>query len=103
MKQNSFWTLLALGFTFSSALFAQKPQRVLDAQNMREGENVEYCITHKKHTALLQNPEYVKGLALAEAEAQEFEKKGNTQKPRPDGKIRPSRYRHEPDTELRAR
>lgn len=80
MKQNSFWTLLALGFTFASALFAQKPQRVLDAQNMREGENVEYCITHKKHTALLQNPEYVKGLALAEAEAQEIAKKGGAQK-----------------------
>ena len=80
MKQNYIWTLLVFGFTFCSALFAQKPQRVLDAQNMREGENVEYCITHKKHTALLQNPDYVRGLALAEAEAQEIAKKGGAQK-----------------------
>jgi len=80
MKRHTFFALLLGGLTFSTAVFAQKPQRVLDTQNMREGENVEYCVTHKKHAALLQNSAYVKGLAIAEAEYAEVAKKGNDQK-----------------------
>jgi PKD repeat protein len=80
MKRHTFFALLLGGLTFSTAVFAQKPQRVLDTQNMREGENVEYCLTHKKHAALLQNTSYVKGLAIAEAEYAEVAKKGTDQK-----------------------
>ena len=80
MKRHTFFALLMGGLTFSTAVFAQKPQRVPDTQNMREGENVEYCLTHKKHAALLQNTAYVKGLAIAEAESAEVGKKGNDQK-----------------------
>ena len=80
MKQLYFFTLIFCVLSFSSAVFAQQPQRVLDPQNMREGESVEYCRTHKKHTALLQNPEYVQGLAIAEQEFAAISKKGNNQK-----------------------
>jgi len=80
MKQLYFFALLIGALGYSTAVFAQQPKRVLDTQNMREGESVEYCITHKKHTALLQNPEYVKGLAIAEQEFAAIAKKGNGQK-----------------------
>lgn len=40
--------LLAGGYAFSQ-------QRVLDKSNMREGENVEYCITHKKMNEFFAN------------------------------------------------
>ena len=80
MKQLYFFALLIGALGYSTAVFAQQPKRVLDTQNMREGESVEYCITHKKHTALLQNPEYVKGLAIAEQEFAAIAKKGNDQK-----------------------
>jgi len=80
MKRQTFLALLFGSLAFTTAVFAQKPQRVLDPQNMREGENVEYCLTHKKHAALLQNPDYVKGLAIAEAEYNEVVKKGDAQK-----------------------
>ena len=80
MKRYSILVLFFGALTLFSSAQAQKPQRVLDVQNMREGENVEYCITHKKHTALLQNPDYVKGLAIAEAEYETVSKKGESQK-----------------------
>jgi hypothetical protein len=80
MKRHSILLLFFGALSLFSAVQAQKPQRVLDVQNMREGENVEYCITHKKHTALLQNPDYVKGLAIAEAEFETVSKKGESQK-----------------------
>jgi PKD repeat protein len=35
-----------------------------DVTNAREGETVEYCLTHKKMNALMQIPEYVKSLEL---------------------------------------
>lgn len=80
MKQYSTFLLFLAVLAVSFTLQAQKPQRVLDVQNMREGENVEYCITHKKHAALLQNPDYVNGLAIAEAEFASVSKKGEAQK-----------------------
>jgi PKD repeat protein len=80
MKTFSTLALFLVAFSIFSTAQAQKPQRVLDVQNMREGENVEYCITHKKHAALLQNPDYVNGLAIAEAEFAEVSKKGEAQK-----------------------
>lgn len=80
MKRFSTLVLFLGALTLFSNVQAQKPQRILDVQNMREGENVEYCITHKKHAALLQNPDYVNGLAIAEAEFASVSKKGEAQK-----------------------
>ena len=70
--------LLVLGSTFSA--FSQNTKRVPDPQNTREGETVEYCITHKKHNALLNNAAYVKGLQEAEAAYEVVAKKGNQNK-----------------------
>lgn len=77
--KKQFSTLLALTFCFSHSVFSQHQERKLDKQNMRDGEDVEYCITHKKMNALLSNPEYAKQLAK---DQQEFDnallsKKGN--------------------------
>ncbi|MFN5506936.1 MAG: M43 family zinc metalloprotease [Flavobacteriia bacterium] len=80
MKSISLLVLFLSALFCAPQLFAQQPQRVLDTQNMREGENVEYCITHKKHTALLQNPSYVQGLQIAEAEYAEVVKRGGAPK-----------------------
>ena len=80
MKSISLLVLFLSALFSAPQVFAQQPQRVLDTQNMREGENVEYCITHKKHTALLQNPVYVQGLQIAEAEFAEVVKRGGAPK-----------------------
>lgn len=42
-------------FAFSS--FSQTQEREIDKSNCREGEAVEYCVTHKKMQAILSNPE----------------------------------------------
>jgi len=70
--------LFVLGSSLS--LFAQNSKRVPDPQNTREGEHVEYCITHKKHNALLSNSAYVQGLQEAEMAYELVAKKGNQQK-----------------------
>ena len=58
-------------FIFCSFIsFGQK--RVLDQSNTRDGESVEYCITHKKMNELNQNPEYRKSREKAEMELQEL-------------------------------
>ena len=80
MKSISLLVLFLSALFSAPQVFAQQPQRVLDTQNMLEGENVEYCITHKKHTALLQNPVYVQGLQIAEAEFAEVVKRGGAPK-----------------------
>jgi PKD repeat protein len=72
-------TLLTLSLCISNFGFSQHEERKLDKGNMRDGEHVEYCITHKKMNALLSNPEYAKQFAK---EQQEFDnalhaKKGN--------------------------
>ncbi len=65
-KKN--YVLLGLTMLGFSSLFAQ--ERILDKGNMREGENVEYCITHKKMNELLSNPSFAKQY---EKDQQEFE------------------------------
>jgi hypothetical protein len=70
--------LFVLGSSLS--LFAQNSKRVPDPQNTREGEHVEYCITHKKHNALMSNSAYVQGLQEAEMAYELVAKKGNQQK-----------------------
>lgn len=48
--------LIVFGILFSNQIFAQK--RVLDTENMRPGETVEYCISHKKQAQLEALPDY---------------------------------------------
>ena len=77
--KKQFSTLLTLSLCVSGSVFSQTTGKKLDKQNMREGEQVEYCATHKKMNELMANPEYAKQYAK---EQQEFEtsllaKKGN--------------------------
>lgn len=69
MKKR-FSTLLTLTLCLSNPVFSQHSERKLDKENMRDGEHVEYCITHKKMNAFLSNPEHAKQFAR---EQQEFE------------------------------
>ncbi len=74
-------TLSFLGLFAITALTAQTtPARVLDKQNMREGESVEYCTHHKKMAEALQNPELkaMRDAFIAEQEAMEEAKKGSS-------------------------
>ncbi len=50
-------SLLGL-ISFSLTSLAQSTQP-LDVTNMREGETVEYCLTHKKYAEMMQNPEAI--------------------------------------------
>lgn len=63
--KNIKFSLLTL---FACVLFSQQTmaQRVFDAQNARDGEKVEYCIQHKKHAELSQNPAYLNSLVQDE-------------------------------------
>lgn len=55
MKKN--FTLFLLIFTFFSCFtFGQTTKAKIDSTNVREGESVEYCTTHKKLNELLSNP-----------------------------------------------
>lgn len=58
---KSFINKLGLFLLFSPmAVNGQKS--TFDASNARDGETVEYCIQHKKHNALMNNPAYVQTL-----------------------------------------
>lgn len=63
-------TLLTLTLCLSHSVFSQTHERTLDKENMRHGEQVEYCITHKKMNQLLSDPARAKQFAK---EQQEFE------------------------------
>jgi PKD repeat protein len=65
------FTLTFLSFSVLSitSLFAQTPTRVLDKENMREGEHVEYCTTHKKMAEAMKNPEHAAYILAAKEEA----------------------------------
>jgi hypothetical protein len=45
-------TALLIGLFSYTALFSQMPARKIDMDNVRQGENVEYCVTHKKMNEL---------------------------------------------------
>ena len=55
MKKNITFLLFS-NILFSLSLMSQTPKREIDHSNCREGENVEYCVTHKKMKALLKDP-----------------------------------------------
>lgn len=63
-------SLLSISVLSISSLFAQTPTRVLDKENMREGEHVEYCATHKKMAEAMKNPEYAAAIKAAQVEAE---------------------------------
>ncbi len=67
-------TLSYLSVFSLSMLFAQQPERILDKSNMREGESVEYCTTHKKMAEARNNPELRALIEAAEAEAEAQQK-----------------------------
>ena len=47
--------------------FAQQSANTFDPQNAREGENVEYCHQHTKHSQMMNDPLYVQSLQNDEA------------------------------------
>lgn len=49
--------ILSACLLFSFSSFSQTTEREIDKFNCREGESVEYCVTHKKMHAILSNPE----------------------------------------------
>lgn len=66
-------------FAFSS--FSQTPKREIDKSNCREGETVEYCVTHKKMKEFLSNPENAQKYLenkLIQKQALESSKKSNS-------------------------
>ncbi|MEN9977443.1 MAG: hypothetical protein RLZZ569_68 [Bacteroidota bacterium] len=73
--------LLFLGVIFSTISIAQVKQRILDPTNMRPGEHVEYCASHKKMEEAMKNPEYAAQVAAAELESNNPIKK-NTSTPK---------------------
>lgn len=56
--------LLGVSLISSFSGFAQK--REIDLTNTRDGEAVEYCTQHKRHTQLMSNPAYVQSLQADE-------------------------------------
>lgn len=63
-------TLLTLTLCLSNSVLSQNNERKLDKENMRQGEHVEYCVTHKKMNQLLSDPARAKQYAK---EQQAFE------------------------------
>ena len=62
MLLNNIMKLLLLRLTFVFCFFNtinSQVQRQVDMQNTRDGENIEYCFTHKKMQALLQNQDFL--------------------------------------------
>ena len=58
-------TMLSIAISYS-ALFAQTQSSTFDAQNARDGESVEYCLSHKKKAEFLQNPAAAQAYQLDE-------------------------------------
>lgn len=74
------FTLVALSLLILNISFSQTIQRVLDKDNMREGENVEYCSQHKRMQELLKDPAMM-AIYLQEQQNEELNKsKGNSTK-----------------------
>lgn len=81
MKKSIISSVL-FAFAITTQLIYAQSNKALDLNNMREGENVEYCIQHKKMAELLKNPEFA---AMYEQDKINFEKSKN--KPIPKGVI----------------
>lgn len=66
--KKQFYSLLGISLLSATWSFAQQQGRILDKSNMRDGEDVEYCITHKKMNALKANPQFAKEYAKEQAD-----------------------------------
>ena len=77
MKKN---TLLLIGFSIFTALLGNAQTTTFNPNNARDGENVEYCTTHKKMNELKSNPEYLKAWIKEQEETNSQLKKGGTEK-----------------------
>ncbi len=78
MKKNRL-SLLAISLLSISSLFAQSSQnRVLNPNNMRDGEHVEYCGNTKKMAEAMKNPEFAAQYKSSQAQLakEESEKSG---------------------------
>lgn len=65
--KKQFYSLLGISLLCTTWSFAQQQGRILDKSNMRDGEDVEYCITHKKMNELKANPQFAKEYAKEQA------------------------------------
>ena len=79
MKIHSYIFLCCFSIIFVCKLSSQS-NRIFDAQNAREGENIEYCFTHKKMQALLQNQDFLTQYNLDEIAFNKALNKGSTLK-----------------------
>ena len=77
MKKN---TLILIGFSIFTALLGNAQTTTFNQNNARDGEDVEYCITHKKMNELKSNPEYLKAWIKEQEETTAQLKKGGTEK-----------------------
>ena len=73
-------TALLIGLFSYTALFSQTPTRKIEMDNVRQGENVEYCVTHKKMNELKQNPEFMKSWLKDQVDQQSAIQLKSTQK-----------------------
>ncbi len=65
---NKGYTLVCLMLASATSILGQTTVRQLDKGNMREGETVEYCTTHKKHAEALKDPKLAAQYAQSQAE-----------------------------------
>ena len=71
--------IITIVFCFFNAINSQV-QRKVDLQNTRDGENIEYCFTHKKMQTLLQNQDFLTQFNLDEIAFDKAMKKGSSSK-----------------------
>ncbi|MGV3612720.1 MAG: M43 family zinc metalloprotease [Fluviicola sp.] len=67
--KKQFYSLLGISLFSTTLSFAQQHNHVLDKENMREGEHVEYCTSHKKMAELRKDPKMLALINAAQAEA----------------------------------
>lgn len=71
--KKQFYSLLGISLLSATWSFGQQ-NRVLDKDNVREGEHVEYCTTHKKLAELKKDPKMAAMIDAAQAEMQNYSK-----------------------------
>jgi len=76
------FTQILLGISLFSSLATYAQKREIDLTNTRDGEAVEYCTQHKRHTQLMSNPAYVQSL-----QADEIIRQKEANNPQPKGVI----------------
>ncbi len=74
--KKQFYSLLGISLFSTTLSFAQQQNHVLDKDNMREGEHVEYCTSHKKMAELRKDPKMLALINAAQAEANQAKSKG---------------------------